>query len=245
VQHGPGTMPHGGDKMRAQTMNLPDARRAHDAGRPICLVVDDNQFDRRLIRNLLRRAEAAVDIVEAGSLAEARARLAAGRPDMILLDQRLPDGSGLSFARELSVADGTIPVVLITSAAEPDLAAAARAAGCVTLVAKDDLSPKTLGALVGPGLRQTRPAPAVPAAPAPADPFDRWVADFARQVFLRDRLDSLPEPLARAARLLRSVQDEAGRGNPALHDTLDQIARLVDGTYRIAVELSATRGDPF
>ena len=52
----------------------------------------------------------------APDLAEARGRLAGRRPDLILLDMRLPDGSGLEFLRELRADDhADLPVLVLTA----------------------------------------------------------------------------------------------------------------------------------
>jgi two-component system, OmpR family, KDP operon response regulator KdpE len=87
--------------------------------RDIVLVVEDEWPNRALLKATLDRAaiprvrEAVV--LEAATLAEARTHLAAGPIDLIVLDVRLPDGDGLSLARELSDA-GRRPRILVLSA---------------------------------------------------------------------------------------------------------------------------------
>ncbi len=52
----------------------------------------------------------------APDLADARARLADRRPDLVLLDMRLPDGSGLDFLRDLRAGDhADLPVMVLTA----------------------------------------------------------------------------------------------------------------------------------
>ena len=75
------------------------------------LVVDDDVVSQSALAELVR--EEGFQVETAGTLTEARSSLRGGAPDVLLLDVRLPDGSGLDFLREL---DGTIPseIVLIT-----------------------------------------------------------------------------------------------------------------------------------
>lgn len=87
--------------------------------RPLVLQVDDEPDIRRLTASAL---SGAAELVAAGSLAEARARLAERRPDLVILDLGLPDGSGLELLGDLQAEDGlTIPVI-IYSAHEADAA---------------------------------------------------------------------------------------------------------------------------
>ncbi len=91
------------------------------AGAPTrVLLVEDEQANRALIGAILLRAEQAgrgrYEVAAAGSLAEARDLLR--RPfDIVLLDVRLPDGSGLELAAELrGLPDDRRPYVIVQSA---------------------------------------------------------------------------------------------------------------------------------
>ena len=55
------------------------------------------------------------EVVLAGSLAEARAALADGRFDLLILDVNLPDGSGLDLLRQLRAGGERTPVILLTA----------------------------------------------------------------------------------------------------------------------------------
>jgi CheY-like chemotaxis protein len=95
------------------------------------LVVEDEPANRVLLRAVLTRATTPAirdaRISEAGSLSEARASLIEDRPELVVLDIRLPDGSGLDFAREIGASPDR-PAVLILSASvlAPDRDAALR-----------------------------------------------------------------------------------------------------------------------
>lgn len=99
------------------------------------LLVEDEELNRTLVKAVLSRsAEPAVreaEVVDATSLAAARDRLATEQIDLILLDMNLPDGNGLTLARELSEAGGPKPtVVAVTASVLPQDRAAAIEAGC-------------------------------------------------------------------------------------------------------------------
>src|SRR5919202_5904028 len=77
------------------------------------LVVDDEEAARYGIRRALGGD---YDIKEAGSVEEARAALAAGAPDLLLLDVNLPGEGGLDFLRELAGAGERSPLVIMVTA---------------------------------------------------------------------------------------------------------------------------------
>jgi len=77
-----------------------------------------------------------VDTVE--NLASARHRLEDLEVDVILLDQRLPDGQGTHAAAELRALCPGAKVVLVTAAMEPSVLNEALAAGCAGFVTKGD-----------------------------------------------------------------------------------------------------------
>ncbi|MEW4567019.1 ATP-binding protein [Tautonia sp. JC769] len=68
------------------------------------LVVEDNRDTRRFLAMALRRRE--IDVVEAGSVAEAREAMGRSRFDLLLSDIELADGTGLELMRE-AIAAGT------------------------------------------------------------------------------------------------------------------------------------------
>ena len=104
------------------------------------LLLEDEAVNRSLVRAVLSRAsdEAlhSAQLVEASTIAEARAILARDHVDVALLDIRVPDGSGLDLARELSASGiGNRPAIVVVSASVmgPDREAAIAAGGDVFL----------------------------------------------------------------------------------------------------------------
>jgi two-component system, OmpR family, KDP operon response regulator KdpE len=103
------------------------------------LLVEDEDLNRALVKAVLARAEVSAvreaAVVDAYSLASARAKLGAQDVDLVLLDMNLPDGNGLSLARELAA--GPMPagrrrpaIVAVTASVLPQDRAAAIEAGC-------------------------------------------------------------------------------------------------------------------
>ena len=68
-------------------------------------LVDDHEVVRRGLVDLLN-ADPELEVVgEAGSVAQAMARIPALQPDVAVLDVRLPDGNGIELCRDLLVSD--------------------------------------------------------------------------------------------------------------------------------------------
>jgi DNA-binding response OmpR family regulator len=77
------------------------------------LLVEDNE--KIMSGNIRKFRREGYDVTAALTLAEARASLALHRPDAIVLDIMLPDGSGLEFIQELRASENAgIPVLLLT-----------------------------------------------------------------------------------------------------------------------------------
>lgn len=81
---------------------------------PTVLVVDDEELFARAVGKKLRRS--GVECELAPDIAGARDRLGGHPPDLMLLDVRLPDGSGLDFLRELRAGShADLPVLVLTA----------------------------------------------------------------------------------------------------------------------------------
>ncbi len=91
------------------------------------MVVDDHPLIRESMVTRLR-AMGATDIVEAASVAEARARARGGPRDLGVLDLALPDGSGLELIGQLR-AEGWGRLVVLSAADDPHAVRAAFMAG--------------------------------------------------------------------------------------------------------------------
>ena len=77
------------------------------------LLVDDHEVVRRGLRELLEDEDDISVVAEAGGVDEALVRAAATRPDVAVVDVRLPDGGGVELCRRLrALADGPRCLVL-------------------------------------------------------------------------------------------------------------------------------------
>ena len=99
-------------------------------------LLDDHEVVRRGLRDLLE-SEGDIEIVgESGSVKEAIARIPALRPDVAVLDGRLPDGSGIDVCREVRSIDPTIKALILTSYDDDEALFAAILAGASGYVLK-------------------------------------------------------------------------------------------------------------
>ncbi|WP_426565929.1 response regulator [Angustibacter sp. McL0619] len=100
-------------------------------------LLDDHEIVRRGLRELLELEDDIEVVGESASAREATRRIPALRPDVALLDARLPDGSGIDTCRDVRSVDPTIAVLIVTSYDDEQALAAAVAAGAAGYVLKD------------------------------------------------------------------------------------------------------------
>ncbi len=99
-------------------------------------LLDDHEVVRRGLRDLLE-ADGDVTIVgESGSAQEATARIPALRPDVAVLDARLPDGSGVDVCRDVRSVDPSIRALILTSYDDDEALFAAILAGAAGYLLK-------------------------------------------------------------------------------------------------------------
>lgn len=79
------------------------------------LIVDDHAVVRIGLRSLLAHTSGFRVVGEAGTVAEALAMADQANPDVVLMDIRLPDGSGVEACREIKKAHPDMRVVMLTS----------------------------------------------------------------------------------------------------------------------------------
>ncbi|MGW2258725.1 response regulator [Streptomyces sp. NPDC004749] len=83
-------------------------------------LVDDHEVVRRGVHELLSGEDDIEVVGEAGTAADAIARIPATRPDVAVLDVRLPDGSGVEVCREVRSLDENIKCLMLTSFADDE-----------------------------------------------------------------------------------------------------------------------------
>ena len=84
------------------------------------LLVDDHEVVRMGLRTLLERRENIAVVGEAGTVEEAVAAAARTEPDVIVMDIRLPDGSGVDACREIRGQRPETKVIMLTSYADDE-----------------------------------------------------------------------------------------------------------------------------
>jgi two-component system, NarL family, response regulator DevR len=109
-------------------------------------LLDDHDVVREGLRFLLERH--GIEVVgEADNAADATARIPALRPDVAVLDARLPDGSGIEVCRAVRSVDPGIRALILTSYDDDEALFAAIMAGASGYVLKDIRSHDLVGAI--------------------------------------------------------------------------------------------------
>jgi DNA-binding NarL/FixJ family response regulator len=100
-------------------------------------LVDDHEVVRRGLIDLLSGDPDLTVVGEAGSVAEAKSRIPAARPDVAVLDVRLPDGNGIDLCRDLLAAHDQLRCLILTSFTDEQSMLDAILAGASGYVVKD------------------------------------------------------------------------------------------------------------
>jgi two-component system response regulator DevR len=93
------------------------------------LLVDDHEIVRTGLKAMLDSTEDIEVVAEASTIEEAIRRSAHDNPDVVVLDVRLPDGSGVEACREIRARFPSIKVLMLTSFADEEALMAAIMAG--------------------------------------------------------------------------------------------------------------------
>jgi len=121
----------------------PSSAEAPEAPPVTVLAVDDQPVFLRAAHDLIAATPGFEQVGEACSGPEALEKAAALRPDLVLLDVRMPGMDGIETARRLADADGEAVVVLISLEAAPEVPPGSVAAH----LRKQDLSVRALQAI--------------------------------------------------------------------------------------------------
>jgi two-component system response regulator DevR len=99
-------------------------------------ILDDHEMVRRGLKELFE-SQSDIEIVgESGSAKDAETQIPALRPDVALLDGRLPDGSGVEVCRAIRSVDPSISAVILTSYDDDEALFAAIVAGASAYILK-------------------------------------------------------------------------------------------------------------
>ena len=100
-------------------------------------LLDDHDVVREGLKFLLEQQEDIVVVGQSATATEATARIPALRPDVAVLDARLPDGSGIEVCRAVRAIDPTINALILTSYDDDEALFAAIMAGASGYVLKE------------------------------------------------------------------------------------------------------------
>jgi DNA-binding NarL/FixJ family response regulator len=92
-------------------------------------LVDDHEVVRRGVAEVLEDDAGITVVGEAGSVAEALARIPAVRPHVVVVDMRLPDGDGAELCARLRQRDAMLKFLVLTSYSDDEAVSAAARAG--------------------------------------------------------------------------------------------------------------------
>jgi len=123
------------------------ADRARDKSGIKVFLLDDHEIVRRGVRDMLEAEPGITVIGEAGTAESALARIPALRPDVAVLDVRLPDGDGVSVCREIRSRMPEVACLMLTSFGDDEALFDAIMAGAAGYVLKQIRGTDLVGAV--------------------------------------------------------------------------------------------------
>ncbi len=118
-----------------------------DQLQPISVVlVDDHELIRQGLARAFERDPSTQIVGQAGSVVQALAAYEEHRPDVVVTDLRLPDGTGLDIIRAIRQQSSTVGLVILTMHSGDDQIFAAMEAGASAFVGKDAPSNEVVSA---------------------------------------------------------------------------------------------------
>ena len=204
-----------------------------DSGSTVLVVEDEADMARILQVNLCSLGHT---VALAATLAAARLQFQAARPDLVLLDLRLPDGLGSEFLRDLKAdpASAAIPVIIVSALGDEDTVVQALNLGADDYVTKPFRTGELL-ARVATALRRRPPSlealPPLCFGPIQMDRTTREVrVDGALVEFTRTEFDLLAYFVGNAGRVFtrKHLCEEAlGSAGAILERTIDAHVRTL------------------
>jgi DNA-binding NarL/FixJ family response regulator len=161
------------------------------------LLVDDHEVVRQGLRALMERRPAFQVVAEAGTVAEAIAAAHRFQPDLVLMDVRLPDGSGVEACRAIREDRPETRVVMLTSYPDEEAVLAAILAGASGYLLKEIRGRDLIAALEAVGRGDSLLDPAV----------TERVLERVRRLAAGDAHDELAELTSQERKILMLVAE--------------------------------------
>ena len=161
------------------------------------LVVDDHEVVRQGLVALLGRREEFQVVAEAGTVAEALDAARRFQPDLVIMDVRLPDGSGVEACREIRAELPDTRVVILTSYPDEDAVLSAIVAGASGYLLKQVRARDLVAALQAVGRGESLLDPAVTGR----------VLERVRRIATSDQPDELAQLTAQEQKILLLVAE--------------------------------------
>jgi CheY-like chemotaxis protein len=120
------------------------------------LIVDDSKLARMVMVSAFRRVDAAWELIEAISAAEALAAVSTQAPDIALIDFNMPNIDGLELVERMRAVHPTMPVALVSANVQKEIIARARELKAA-FIAKPLTDEALQGFLSGAMLRLKKP----------------------------------------------------------------------------------------
>jgi DNA-binding NarL/FixJ family response regulator len=108
------------------------------------LLIEDDPFFSRMIQGLVVGSREAIEIEVVDVLADGLTRLAKGQVDLVLLDLSLPDSHGVLTLARVRKRFSNLPIIILTSCDDDEIALQAAQAGAQDYLVKDQLDRNSL-----------------------------------------------------------------------------------------------------
>ena len=127
------------------------------------LIVDDHDIVRKGLAMLVSRQEDLTVVAEAGTVAEAVEKARETVPDVVVMDIRLPDGTGIEACREIRDENFDVKVLMLTSYSDEEAVMGSIMAGASGYLLKEIRSQEIVDAIRRVGSGQSLLDPSVTA----------------------------------------------------------------------------------
>jgi DNA-binding NarL/FixJ family response regulator len=161
------------------------------------LIVDDHEVVRQGLVSLLDRREGFEVVAQAGTVQEAVDQAARYQPDLIIMDVRLPDGSGIEACREIRAERPECRVVMLTSYPDEEAVLSAIVAGASGYLLKQTRARDLVAALEAVGRGESLLDPAV----------TEKVLERVRRIATGQRDDEMAQLTSQEQRILNLVAE--------------------------------------